>query len=839
MTQAAISSHAPARSARRGLAAILASTMLSGTVALVPGLAHADQAAPEPAPQPAGNTALGEIVVTATHKSESLQKVPISLQAFDAAKLEQNHVASFADYANMLPSVSFETLGPGRSEPFFRGISVSGGQASTVGMYLDDMPITSTGNNPEVHIYDVERVEALSGPQGTLFGASSLAGTIRIITAKPKFDKIEAGMDVQVDKFGKGHAGGTVEGFVNLPITSNLAIRLMAFYDKTGGYINNTHGVYHYQSVPITIDNAALVQNAYNPDEEYGGRASLSWEVAPDWTITPEITYQYLNAQGSYNFDPRVGDLAVHDYSPTYLKDHWYQAELAIHGHIGDFDVVSATGYFSRTNSNANDYTYYSVTYDQLVAAGKVGNYYSNFTDKNGNFINPTQQYFGHEHDTKFTQETRLSTPRSWPVQVTLGGFYQYQGLAYDDDYYIPGLSTALNTGVPDTYPPFSPALNGVYSTDVYYLVEENRHFKDGAAFAEGNVTITPTLKATGGIRYFVSDNGTYGFAGTWSSADNAAKATQANGTPGCWNEDPGVLYGKFIHPTRLSCINTNTQYHQTGQTHKLSLTWQFEPSKMVYATYSTGFRPGGGNRLANAGPYKADTLANFELGWKTTWGNTLRWNGAVYYEKWKGIQYVVIPAGTQGAGVTVNAGDARVYGIETDVEWKPVNGLTLSANGAYNDARLTSNFCDLVSNKDLELLPTCSTYGVDLAAAKGTRLPRQPRFKTNATARYDFPAGATRAFLQGQILHQSGSTSDLDVSNDALLGDTEGFTTFNFSAGTTIRGVSIEAFIENAFDSRGILSKNTFCSIQYCSGSSRSYPTKPQFFGLKAAFKY
>jgi outer membrane receptor protein involved in Fe transport len=690
-----------------------------------------------------------------------------------------------------------------------------------------------------VHIYDVERVEALSGPQGTLFGASSLAGTLRIITAKPKFDKIDAGMDVTVDKFGKGQAGATIEGFINLPVAQDVAVRLMAFYDRTGGYINNTHGVYHYQSVPITIDNAALVQNAYNPNEEYGGRAAISWQPAPDWTITPEITFQSLNAQGGYNFDPRVGDLAVHDYSPTYLKDQWFQAELSIQGKIGDFDIVSATGYFSRKNSNANDYTYYSVTYDQNVLAGRAGNYYTNFTDKNGKFINPTQQYFGHEHDTKFTQETRLSTPKSWPFQLTIGGFYQYQGLSYDDDYYIPGLSTAINSGVPGSYPPFSPALNGVFSPDVYYLVEEDRHFKDGAAFAEGNVNLTSQLKLTGGIRYFVSDNGTYGFAGTWSSADNAAKAHQANGTPGCWNEDPNVLYGKFIHPYRLSCINNDENYHQTGETHKLSLTWQFEPSKMVYATYSTGFRPGGGNRLANASLYKADTLANYELGWKTTWGGVFRWNGAVYYEKWKGVQYVVIPPGYQGAGVTVNAGDARVYGVESDIEWKPLTGLTLSANGAYNDARLASNFCDLNSNTDLTIRATCSTYGVDLAAAKGTRLPRQPRFKGAATARYDTTLGKTAAFFQAQIFHQSGSTSDLDVSNDMLLGDTAGFTTFNFSAGATFNTISLEAFIENAFDTRGILSKNTFCSIQYCSGSSRSYPVKPQFFGLKASVKY
>ncbi len=826
--------------------------MLTSLAAITPALAQqAPATTPDAPPEPAApNSVIGEIVVTATHRSESLQKVPISLQALDTAKLEQNHVSSFADYAQMLPSVSFETLGPGRSQPFFRGISVSGGRNSTVGTYLDDIPITSPGNTPEVHIYDVERVEALSGPQGTLFGASSLAGTIRIITAKPKFDKLEAGIDVEANKYGDGNAGGMVEGFINIPIASNVAIRLMGFYSKTGGYINNTHGTVNYESVPVSIDNGPgtttaenhtfysnLVKNAYNPDEEYGGRAAISWQIAPDWKITPSITYQYVNAQGGYNYDPRVGDLDVHDYSPTFLKDHYYQAELAIQGKIGDFDIVSATGYFSRTFSNANDYTYYSVTYDHLAAIGAIGTYYSNFKDKNGNFINPTQQYYGHEHDKTFTQEVRLSTPKSWPFQVTLGGFYQYQRQSYDDNYYIPGVSSALNSGVGDI-PPFSPAVPGVYSQDAYYLVEDDAHSKDGAAFAEGNVNITSTLKVIGGIRYFVSDNGTVGFDGTWGSADSS-KAFQSNGTQGCWNEDPTVLYGKFIHPSRLSCINNNTTYHQTGETHKAGVTWQFEPSKMLYATYSTGFRPGGGNRIANAPPYKADTLANFEAGWKTSFGSNFRWNGAVYYEKWKGIQYGVIPFGYQGAGITVNAGNARVYGVETDFEWRPVTGLSLSANGAYNDAKLAGNFCNLTSNTNLVIPSSCSGTDGAVAAPAGTRLPRQPRFKGSSTLRYDFDFGATKSFVQGQVFHQSGSTSDLSLANDQALGDTNAFTTINLSAGMAFGKYTLEVFIENVRDDRGILSKNTFCSIQECAGSSRSYPVKPQFFGLKAGYKY
>ncbi|WP_420383770.1 TonB-dependent receptor [Novosphingobium sp.] len=829
-------------------ALILASTMLTGLAGLMPAIARADQAPPATpdTTAPAADASTGgisEIVVTATHKPESLQKVPISIQALDATKLTQNNVSNFADYAQMLPSVSFQSLGPGRSQPFFRGISVTGGRNSTVGTYLDDIPLTSPNANPEIHIYDVERVEALSGPQGTLFGASSLAGTLRIITNKPKFDKWEAGMDVQADKYGDGKAGGMVEGFINIPVAHDVAIRIMAFYEKEGGYINNTHGTVGYQSLPITLDNGPgtstnntfysnLVKNAYNPDIEYGGRAAISWQFAPDWKITPSITYQNINAKGAYNYDPRVGDLAVHDYSPTYLKDHYYQAELAIQGKIGDFDIVSATGYFARTISNANDYTYYSVTYDQNVASGAVGTYYNHFTDKNGNYINPTQQYYNHEHDKTFTQEVRLSTPKSWPVQVTLGGFYQYQRQSVDGSYYIPGLSTSLNPGVPggnldgSDAPPFSPAVGGVYNPDGYYLVEDDSHSKDGAAFAEGNYNITSRLKVVAGIRYFIADNGTRGFDGTWRNADRV----------GCWNEDPAVQFGKFIHPGRLSCLNTNTTYHQTGETHKLGLTWQFQPDKMIYATYSTGFRPGGGNRQAAAPAYKSDTLNNYEVGWKTSFGRNFRWNGALYREDWKGVQYLVVVPNSEGSTATINAGNARVYGIETDLEWRPVAGLSLSASGAYNNAKLSGNFCAPTSPTNLAPDPNCAT-GEE--APKGTRLPRQPIFKGSSTIRYDFDLMKTKSFVQAQVFHQSGSTSDLSLSNDMKLGDTNGFTTLNFSAGLAVDKYTFELFIENARDDRGILSKNTFCSIQECAGSSRSLPVKPQYFGVKAGFKY
>ncbi|MDR3436303.1 TonB-dependent receptor, partial [Telmatospirillum sp.] len=502
-----------------------------------------------------------------------------------------------------------------------------------------------------------------------------------------------------------------------------------------------------------------------------------------------------------------------------------YQAALTVHGKIGDFDLVSATGYFNRKIRNASDYTYYSVTYDNLAKKDPVDyGVYSKFLDKNGNVIDPTQQYNSLIHQQKFTQEVRLSVPKSWPFDLTVGGFYQFQKAENNGDYYIQGLGQATGTG---SWTGFSPAINTTLNPDVLYLVETDQHYKDGAAFAEGSINILSNLKATGGVRYYVSDNGTVGFGGEWKQARKA----------GCWNSDPTVIYGKFEGNPRLTCINTNTTFHQTGETHKLSLSWQAASDKMLYVTYSTGFRPGGGNRTPRPN-YQADTLDNFEFGFKTRWGNNFRFNGAIYYEKWNNMQFGVVVPNTQGSTLTLNAGAARVYGTELDAEWR-LGKLVLSASGAYNDAALSKDICNLDANNNYYTQLASCPNSADVAAPKGTRLPRQPRLKLQTTARYNFQVSGLESFVQGTMFYQTSSTSDVIALNDSLLGDTAGFASFDFSAGIKKDKWTAEAFIQNAFDERGILSKNTFCSIQLCANSSRSYPIKPQFFGVKLGYKY
>jgi outer membrane receptor protein involved in Fe transport len=874
---------------------LCATTILAGLASPLAALA-ADPPAPVQVSStaPASSTAdtsqgaavgLSEVIVTATRTAESVQRVPISMQAITAETLDQRQVVGLSDLITLLPSVSWAGLGPGRETLYFRGIVPAGGAYASVGFYLDDIPITGTGS-PDIQPYDLQRVEALSGPQGTLYGAGSLSGTVRLITNKPKLDVFEGGYDVEANKYGKGAAGDQVEAFVNIPVANNLAVRLVGYDRNDGGFINNTPNDGKFNdgtsstitlggdpSHTYTLNNASIAQNSYNPIHEVGGRFEALWQVTPDWSILPEIMAQKQIADGYFGYDPRVGDLDVHDYSPTRQDDEWYQAELSIHGHIADWDVVSATGYFNRKTILLNDYTYYTVTYSRF---GPGYENYLQFFDKNGctgsgatlkctTLINPTQYYHADTDRQKFTQEIRVTTPKSWPFDVTIGGFYQLQKQENNSYYAIHGLdqiegyteaggdeTNPAGFGIPvqdgGTMVLGSPAVK----EDGFYIVETDQTFHDEAVFAEGHYEILKNLTLTGGIRYFWTDSETVGFSGVAGSAENKTTSLYVpTGTYGCPLPLPAA---------RLQCLNSNFaakdevgRYVEQGETHKAALTWQITPSKMIYFNYSTGFRPGGFNRplrirnigVATVDPYKSETLTNYELGFKTTWNNIFRFNTALYLENWDNIQYGVVVSGTQGAGITGNAGRARIYGVEYDGDLK-LGKFTLSTSGAYNDARLDGNFCNFAFNPTtltISQLSSCtlgqfvagsSPPTPQVAAANGTRLPRQPLFKGNTSFRYDTTLGPFGAYLQSAVNYQTNATQDLNTYYNELLGDTPGFASVDFSGGLHRGNKTVDLFITNAFDERGELTKNTFCSITFCSNSSRTFTIRPQFFGIK-----
>lgn len=761
----------------------------------------------------AENSDADVIVVTAQKRSENLQNVPISIQAINGAKLEQRQVASLDDYAKLLPSVSFQSFGPGQSQIYFRGVS-SGANANgshsgpqpTSALYVDEVPLTTIGGAPDLHIYDMARVEALSGPQGTLYGASSLSGTLRLITNKPNPDKFEAGIDVVGTTFGKGanSSGGTIEGFVNIPLSPTIALRTSAFYERDGGFISNVPGTRIYQVfnnsgalVPFTVNNAAFVKKNFNDTETWGGRAALGVELDDNWTVTPSIIYQSQKSHGTYLFDQTVGDLKVQDYTPNYGSDEWYQAALTIHGKVGNWDLTYAGGYFERDAAVVQDYSSYTVAYDAIDPA------YASFVDSAGRNINPTQIYRGTDHYTKQSHELRITSPSVNRWHVTAGLFFERQTDAINADYFIPGLASIPGgVSVPKC-------------GDSIFCTRVNRIDRDYAGFLDTSYDILPNVTLNGGIRYFITKNSLGGFSGFASTV-----ASTATCTPSPSPSLPCTLFGQSVR--------------ESGETHKVNLTWKMSPDAMVYATYSTGFRPGGINRRVGVNPYKADTLDNYEIGFKTQWlDRRLTINVTGFIENWKNLQYGLSSAGSVGVISTYNAGDARITGVEGDFNLR-LGQFTLSGSATYVDAHLTTSFCPIDASGN----PACTSPAV-VAAPKGTPLPVQPKFKGGLTARYNFDLGAARAYAQVAANHQSGTRSYLTDFEAALLGPTQGFSTVDFAIGADMGRWKWDLFVQNAFDSRGVLSLNTVCVPTICGAYARSYPTKPREFGIKFGTRF
>ncbi len=790
-----------------------------------------------------GNEVVGleEVIVTAQKRTEDMQKVPISLQVLGTEQLEQHQVSGFDDFVKLLPSVSYQSLGPGQSQLYFRGIASGGdglhaGSLPATGMYLDETPVTTVAGTLDIHMYDIQRVEALAGPQGTLYGASSLSGTLRVITNKPDATKFSAAYDAEANKYGQGDAGGAFEGYVNLPLADWAAVRLVGYYEHDGGYISNSPGTVTYTrscagnfdpttpppdcslnpngpppykpypAQPITFNNDTLVKSNSNSITTYGGRAAFKFDFADTWSISPSYIYQYANTNGPFIYDPKVGDLQITDFRPDKNKDTWYQTSLVVEGKIGNIDALYSGGYFRRQVNNKIDYTGYTISYDQY----NIG--YTTFCPAGPPCVlgnqDPTQYTDNYDTYTKLTNEIRFTSAADQPFRWIVGAFAQHQTDDIRVEFRVDGL----------------PAYYQVSGQgDVLYLSQQDRIDRDTAVFGDVTYDFTDKFKMSAGMRYFWVDNTLYGFFGFNGGTSGEGSCYDANG-----NYVPSTTA-----PNR-PCINTDKQVKDDGETHRINATYQVDNNKMVYATYSTGYRPGGNNRRVGIVAYQADTLSNYELGWKTTWAdNRLRFNGAVFYEQWSKVQDGI--QGPNGITSIYNVGDADVKGIEGELNWLAMPGLTLSLSGTYVDAQTSTRYCPQPNGVVTQDCPAAGS-GQDGAAKanSGTQLPVTPKYKGNVGARYEFMAGDFNSFVQGTVFHQASSTFSLEADHNAWVGDTPAFTTFDMSAGFGKNNWKLEGFIQNMFDERGELGRFSQCNTQYCNQHARVYPIKPQFFGIK-----
>jgi outer membrane receptor protein involved in Fe transport len=782
-------------------------------------LAGTAPARAQQAPAPSQGNILEEIVVTSQKRAENLQTVPISIQAFDNKKLAELQVASFDDYAKYLPSLSVQSYGPGQAQLYVRGVTNGGdglhvGSEPLVGVYVDEMPVTTIANNLDIHIYDIERVEALSGPQGTLFGASSMAGTMRIITNKPDPARFEGGYDVTANTFTKGDPGGKVEGFVNVPINDHAAIRLVGWAEHDGGYINVVPGSPQvYASSGIARTDSQYVQKNSNYVDTTGGRAALKIDFGDSWSVTPTLVTQRQTANGQFAYTPFAttvqvngspevlggsGDLNISRYGPDYNEDNWSMATLAVQGKIADLDLVYAAGYIKRTISAASDYSDYSFFYDAISG---LGNY---FRDNAGNLINPAQETISYNFFAKQSQELRLSSPKDWRFRFVVGAFLQRQRNDTRDEYRIQGLSDAAST-----QPGYAGSLDDL--AGVLYLNSQLRTDRDSALFTDMSYDLTSQLTLTGGIRGFHYDNTVYGFFGYGDSGYSPS------------GELTCVTPIDASNPVR-PCINVNYRATKSSETHRVNLTYKFDDDRMVYTTWSTGFRPGGVNRLSSIPPYNPDYLTNVELGTKTTWlDHRLRINAALFDEVWKDAQFGI--SGTNGITEIVNAGRSRIVGAEAEAQWRASDGLTLSTSATYIDAKLTENACAKSA--------TCPDGSADILATSGSRLPVSPKFKGNSIARYEWQAGdGYAAHAQLAAVYQTDVIPSLRTSDNVVLGTQPGYGSFDFATGVKHGNWTAEFFIENLLDNRGESIRYTTCVPQTCS-LINVIPIRPRLVGV------
>jgi iron complex outermembrane recepter protein len=701
--------------------------------------------------------------------------------------------------------MSSNQIAPGFNQVYFRGVA-SGENANhsaslpSVGTYLDEQPITTTTGALDIHIFDIARVEALAGPQGTLYGASSQAGTVRIITNPPDTSSLYGEVNAEVNNVAHGDFGYTLEGFVNAPLSTSVALRVVGWYRHDAGYIDNIPGTIVFpilQPDPdtgelvdlpgddITFTNADFVEEDYNDVDTYGARAALRIELDENWTITPQIMAQRQVSHGIFGDESGLGEFQVQQFNGERSNDRWYQAALTVQGRIGNFDLTYAGAYMQRQIDGEFDYVDYAYFYDALAGYARY------FYDNDGNQVNPNQYVVSDDSFTRMTHELRFTSPADRPIRLVAGAFYQRQTHNIEQNYIIDDIADAIT--VPGT-------------ESNIWLTKQLRVDRDYAVFGEVAWDIVPQLTLTGGGRLYRYDNSLEGFFGY------SAGFSSGTGVAACFG--PPQVDGS-------PCTNLDKSTADTGFIHRLNLTYNFNEDALVYATWSRGYRPGGLNRRGTLPPYGADFISNYELGLKTSFvEERLTFNAAIYQLDWDNIQLSFL--GQNGLTEIRNAGNARIRGIEAELSGRPAPGLSFTIGASYNDAELTEDFCR-VANEQFDCTLDIDIDGDGendnaLLAPAGTQLPLTAGFKGNARARYEFPLSPTmEGHVQVNGAYEGERTRDVRTLQRQIYGDLDDYFTFDLSAGIESGPWSAQIFARNLFDARAEVGRFIQCLETTC----------------------
>ncbi len=800
--------------------------------------------------------AIQEITVTAQRRTENMQNVPITIQALTAETLAQLSVATFEDFVKYLPNVTAASNGPGQGNIYMRGLSTGGvgnqgsgvvGSFPNVAIYLDEQSGQVPGRNLDIYAADLERIEVLEGPQGTLFGAGAEAGLLRYITNKPKLDVTEGSVDAGYGYTSHGDPSSNVIGIINVPLISGtLAVRAMVYNDTRGGYINNVPGTFvrsstdggiHYanyiNNIPSytnTLNNNENVANAINPVTYQGLRASALFRFSEDWSALLTQSHQSMNAQGvfyemPYSSGPAVApnlggpaavtlpDLSVQLYNASYDKDRFENSALTIEGRVGNLKLIYSGSYLVRNVEQVQDYTNY--------ARGVYSDYYQCVPGPNGapgQCYSPSTTWHDRERDTHNSQELRLSTPDDWSIRG-LGGIFW-------EDYSIAEQTNWLYKTAPGFAPLIPPAESGandpgVRNDNTAFFDDIMRGYKQKAAFGSADVEIIPKrLTLTVGTRYYHFDNTEVGSTG---------------GSFGCY----------VGYTTTVPCSTPSTERNLAAQhlhsvysgfRSRANLSWKIADDVLLYYTWSQGFRPGGFNpasRLVLNGTFEIpqkfapDSLVNNEIGWKTEWfDRRFEFNGAIYQEDWKNVQVQFFDpqGGLSNLTFETNGPNYRVRGVETSLVARVTHGLTLTGAASWNSSNLNNSpYLIDVNGHSITAIP--NPYGT-----KNSPLAQSPPFQANLRARYEFTCSDYHVFWQVGGIHQAHSYS---ATGHVQAFEQLGFTTFEASLGIAKNAWLVQVHGENITDRRYVTFINSDQFVK------QDFVGRPRTVGLSYSYKF
>ena len=734
---------------------------------------------------------LEEVIITARKRVENLQKVPISVDVFTKKDMQNLAIDQFEDYAEKVPSMSFISVGPGAQLFVMRGVSDGSNPnyatSSATGFFVDDSSTSWFGVQPDLHLYDIAQIEVLNGPQGTTFGAGSMAGAVRYITNKPDVNNFSAGIDLDGGTIKGGEQDGTAEGFLNVPLIKGvLGLRASAFSDHHGGFINNVLTTRNWAN-GTTSDNSAWAGKNYNREHVEGGRLALSATFSDRWSASLTYSYQRQHTQGAYDEDlANSGPRSVARFGPEGRENQAKLVDFHVDGDVGIADLVFASTYWSLPTRQNNEYSQYM----ENVSA------YSYYTGVPV-LVKGSQQGFACLSDpvwggTPFTscnvpvQYFEYHTnPERWSNEVRLvskpGGRFHWLAGVYSEKtrdknsgstYYMPGMRT---DGAAFQY---YEALYGTTASSLppgtWYAYQTRSDYKQTTEFANISFDITDKLNVEAGTVHFHADSKYY--------------------SP----------FGQFSYAPTTPALSTNTSAKWNS---KVGVNYKVTDRILVYADFAQGFRDGGANsgypqNCYDAGvpqKYVPDTLNNYELGWKTTGlHGRLLINGAAYEMRWKDLQTLIYDFDICApSSFSVNVGDARVRGAETNAELKLSQNWTVQAAASYTDSHLTS-----------------SRY-TNFQENVGERLPFVPYLSYSWNVRYEHPLGGN---LSGYI--QLDSAYKGDMWNDLHVAGSHGIPRINQPpyAITNLRiGLNpdgghwlTELYIRNLTDKNAIIYSNT-----------------------------